>query len=196
VTPRFVALDFETADYGPDSACAISVVVVHGTTIARSVTRLIRPPRKHIVFSYLHGITWSHVARQPTFRELWPEMRPLFDGVDFVAAHNARFDKGVMHACCQEGGFDLPGIEFLCTVKLARRVWSIYPTKLPDVCRQLKIQLKHHDAESDATACAQIVVEALKTGIDPVKLLNKTPRPRRSRRLTAMDSFGGLATMS
>ncbi|HOW65568.1 MAG TPA: 3'-5' exonuclease [Candidatus Paceibacterota bacterium] len=164
--PHFIALDFETADYGQDSACALSIVAVHGTTVVQHVTRLIRPPRRNIVFSYLHGITWSQVADQPTFQELWPELSPLFDGVDFVAAHNAGFDRGVLCACCQEGGFELPGIEFLCTVKLARRVWNIRPTKLPDVCRRLSIPLKHHDAASDAMACAQIVVEAVKTGID------------------------------
>jgi DNA polymerase-3 subunit epsilon len=49
-------------------------------------------------------------------------------------------------------------------VRLARDTWGIYPTKLPDVCRKLRIPLKHHDAESDATACAKIAIAAIKDG--------------------------------
>jgi DNA polymerase-3 subunit epsilon len=45
-------------------------------------------------------------------------------------------------------------------VRLARRVWGIYPTRLSDVCRRLGIPLRHHDAASDAEACARIVIAA------------------------------------
>src|ERR1700730_17851518 len=41
---RFAALDFETADSGFDSACAVSVVLVDGLTIVKSVYALIQPP--------------------------------------------------------------------------------------------------------------------------------------------------------
>jgi DNA polymerase III subunit epsilon len=162
--PRFVALDFETADYGRDSACAVSMVVGEGIQLVSSTTHLIRPPRPEMVFSYLHGITWSQVEDKPTFGELWPELGKLLEGVDFVAAHNAGFDEGVMRACCQAAGIGMPRMRFVCTVRLARSLWKIFPTKLPDVCRQLDIPLRHHDPASDAMACARIVVEALKTG--------------------------------
>jgi DNA polymerase-3 subunit epsilon len=49
-------------------------------------------------------------------------------------------------------------------MRLARRVWSLYPTKLPDVCRHLRLKLNHHDALSDAEACARIVIAAMKNG--------------------------------
>ena len=54
----------------------------------------------------------------------------------------------------------MTGLPFLCTVKLARATWNLYPTKLPDVCRHLGLDLDHHDAASDANACARIVVAA------------------------------------
>ena len=41
---------------------------------------------------------------------------------------------------------------------MARRAWNLRPTKLPDVCRHLGITLNHHDALSDALACAKIVI--------------------------------------
>jgi DNA polymerase III epsilon subunit-like protein len=40
------------------------------------------------------------------------------------------------------------------------------PTKLPDACRQLGIQLNHHDALSDAEAWAQIVISAAQDGAE------------------------------
>jgi DNA polymerase III epsilon subunit-like protein len=46
--------------------------------------------------------------------------------------------------------------------RFTRREWSIYPTKLSDVCQQLGIALNHHEALSDAMACAQIVLAANK----------------------------------
>lgn len=49
-----------------------------------------------------------------------------------------------------------------CTVKVARDVWNIHPTKLPNVSGALGIALKrHHRASYDALACARIVQKAL-----------------------------------
>ncbi len=156
----FAAIDFETADYGPDSACAVALVRVEGSRIVARHHFFIRPPRQRFVFSYLHGITWEMVAREPTFGELWPKLKPLLEGARFLSAHNASFDRGVLECCCAAHGLEPPGIPFLCTVTLARRSWRLYPTKLPDVCNFLGIPLDHHNAASDAEACARIVIAA------------------------------------
>ncbi len=158
----FVALDFETADHGWDSACALAMVRVEGGKVTARRFRLIRPPRRHFRFSYLHGITWEDVAGQPHFGELWPQLAPLLEGAHFLAAHNAGFDRGVLEACCRRYGLQPPALPFMCTVQLARRTWGLYPTKLPHVCQYLGIPLNHHDAASDAEACARIVIAALK----------------------------------
>lgn len=162
---RFAAIDFETADYGRDSACAVAAVVVDSGKIIYKGCSLIRPPRRNFVFTYLHGITWEDVANQPNFKEFWPKLRPLFKDVDFVAAHNASFDRSVLFTCCEECGAAAPDIRFLCTMRLARRLWNLRPTKLPDVCQYLGIGLKHHDAASDALACAEIVMTTVDKGI-------------------------------
>ena len=104
----FAAIDFETADYQNYSACAVSLLRVEGLQIVSRRTRLIRPPRQHIVFTYIHGITWQHVKAAPTFGEIWPELNQLLDGVAFVAAHNAGFDRNVLQRCCQAAVPDLP----------------------------------------------------------------------------------------
>jgi hypothetical protein len=80
-----VALDFETADYSPDSACALGLVRVENHQIVQRTYSLIKPPRRRFVFTYLHGITWEDVANQPNFGELWPTYSPM-RGIDFLAA--------------------------------------------------------------------------------------------------------------
>ncbi|MEA5392228.1 3'-5' exonuclease [Cyanobium gracile UHCC 0139] len=156
----FVALDFETADQGRDSACSIALVRVEGSAIVRREHHLIRPPRRSFQFTAIHGISWPQVADAPTFAELWPQLAACLDGAQFIAAHNASFDAGVLRACCEQARLRPPAQPFVCTVQVARQAWNLRPTKLPDVCRHLGLPLRHHDALSDAEACAGIVLAA------------------------------------
>jgi DNA polymerase-3 subunit epsilon len=161
--PRvFVALDFETANTSRNSACAIGVVRVVDGVIVEKAYELIRPPERWFEFTYIHGITWSHVARAPIFDAVWAKLASLFAGCEFIAAHNASFDRSVLRACCAHYGLDEPPMHFECTMKLARDRWGIRPTKLPDVARHLGLPLKHHDAASDAEVCAKIMIAGMK----------------------------------
>jgi len=164
VMPTFAAIDFETANYSPDSACAVGLVVVKGHRIVRREHHLIRPPDRWFAFTHIHGLTWDDVQDAPTFAELWPTLQEDIADADFLAAHNAAFDRSVLDSCCRTHRLPPPSHPFVCTVKLARKVWNVYPTKLPDVCRHLKIPLVHHQADSDAEACARIVIAARKAG--------------------------------
>ena len=157
---NFVAIDFETADYYPDSACAVGLVRVDGNRIVARRHYMIRPPRRRFVFTYLHGITWEMVAQAPDFGELWPQLASLLTDAAFLTAHNASFDRNVLLTCCEAYGVQPPALPFVCTVKLARRTWNLFPTRLPDVCAHLDIPLNHHQAASDAEACAKIVLAA------------------------------------
>lgn len=156
----FVAIDFETADYGPDSACSVALVRVEDNQIVAKTHALIRPPRARFQFTYIHGIKWEHVRNEPPFGEIWPTLAEYWQGVDHFVAHNASFDKGVLQACCAAAGLAMPKLPFRCTVKLARQTWRLPSHKLNLVCQHLQIPLKHHDALSDAEACAKIVLAA------------------------------------
>jgi DNA polymerase-3 subunit epsilon len=105
------------------------------------------------------------VADKPPFRDVWPQALELLEGARFVAAHAAAFDRSVLFEGCRASGLPPPALEFQCTVTLARKAWGIRPTKLPDVCRFLRIPLQHHQADSDALACARIVIAARQQGI-------------------------------
>jgi DNA polymerase-3 subunit epsilon len=163
----FAAIDFETANYSRDSACAIGVAIVEDGEIVTLDRYLIRPPSRDFCFTYIHGLTWEDVRDAPTFSQVWAAVARKLRPVKFLAAHNASFDQGVLDACCQTWGLRQPELPFVCTVSLARAVWQIYPTTLPDVCRHLRIPLKHHEAGSDAEACARIVLNAFERGWQP-----------------------------
>ena len=162
---NFAAIDFETADNGRDSACSVAIVLVEGGQVTDQFHALIRPPRRNFLFTHIHGLTWDHCRDQPDFGGLWPLLAPFLQRAELLVAHNAPFDKGVLSACCQAHGVPALAKPFACTVQIARHAWNLHPTKLPDVCRHLKIALNHHDALSDAQACAAIALAALKAGV-------------------------------
>lgn len=163
-TPRtslsFAAIDFETANPCRNSACAVGVVRVERGRIVERFESLICPPNRWFTFTEIHGLSWDDVKRAPTFRGLWPRLRPLLEGVDFLAAHNAPFDRSVLKAACEHWHCPPPAQEFLCTLQLARRRWNLKPAKLSDVADHLGLKLTHHNALSDAEACANIVLRA------------------------------------
>jgi DNA polymerase-3 subunit epsilon len=156
----FVAIDFETADHGPDSACAVGLIRVEGERVVHREAVLIRPPRPRFLFTYIHGITWEMVESESPFGEVWPRLLPILNGAAFLAAHNAPFDRRVLGACCACAGLGVPEMPFVCTVQVARRRWGERRNDLVSVCRRLGIGLIHHDAGSDAEACALIVIAA------------------------------------
>jgi DNA polymerase-3 subunit epsilon len=162
--PTLLALDFETANHSANSACQLGLVRIEGWKIVDARSWLIQPPTQEFVFTYIHGIDWSQVAQERRWKDLWPELLPHFQGVDRLAAHNAPFDRGVLKATCAEYGLGAPPQPFVDTVQVARSIFKIYPTKLNNVCDHLGISLQHHEALSDARACAEILIQAHENG--------------------------------
>jgi DNA polymerase III subunit epsilon len=157
---KLVAIDFETANRQPNSACALGIVQIEDRTIVHEEVFLIRPPSYHFEFTKIHGIMWCDVAQAPTFQQVWTQIEDRIASADALVAHNASFDRRVLYACCDLYRIPHPTQQFFCTVALARERWNLYPTKLPDVCRYLNISLNHHQALSDARACAEIAIAA------------------------------------
>lgn len=184
----FVAIDFETATARRDSACAVGLAACCGGRVVLARTYLIRPPHPRFTFTRVHGLGWEDVEHAPDFAGLWPVLRAWIGGAAFLAAHNARFDRAVLQACCTRYRLRPPRMSFTCTVQLARTQWGIRPTNLPEVCRRLRIPLRHHhDAGADARACASVVLAAEADG---------WRRGRRRKRRTHHDSTGALALVA
>ena len=161
----FVALDFETANERRDSACSIGISVVRGNEVT-TAEFLIRPPEMRFARGNIqvHGITPMMVANAPTFAVLYPRIAPLLARGP-LWAHYAPFDQSVLNALATTYGLSLP-MGLNCTCKLAKRLLPRLPAhKLNIVCDHLGIAVKHHNAASDAEACARIVLWAREGGL-------------------------------
>lgn len=154
----FASIDFETADRESDSACAVGVVRVEDGKLVARETLLIRPPRQEFLFTHIHGLTWANVENERVFADVWPMLMPLLDGIEFLAAHNARFDRGVLAGCCKAHNLTAPVLPWQCTLEMARNKWRREKNDLASVCQRLGIALNHHEAGSDAEACARVLL--------------------------------------
>ena len=160
------AIDFETACNNYDSACAIGMVRVRNGCIADTFYSLIKPPEEMKFIPWftteIHGISREDVKDSPTFAELWADIAE-FIGNDTLLAHNATFDRQVFSKSLEYYAIKAKVPKFICTVQCSRKAWSQLPNhQLPTVSKHLGIELNHHEALSDAVACARIYLEAMK----------------------------------
>lgn len=157
IKPTFTAIDFETANFQKNSACQLGLAVVRAGRIVERKSWLIKPPTSYFTFTYIHGITYEKVKSEPTFGVLWPEIQPYIEN-QIIAAHNASFDTGVLLAALKTYQFAIPEFRVIDSLQVARKVWpKLNNHKLSTVADYLKIDLNHHEAESDAVACAEIL---------------------------------------
>jgi len=156
----WVAIDFETATREPTSACAVGVAVVRGGRVEERASWLVQPPFNEYEFwnTNVHGISAEDTALAPDFREIWFELQPLVAQGPLLA-HNAGFDMRVLRALRASFELPMPAVSYACTVTMARRAFPMLSShKLDIVCEHCGIGLVHHDAASDAVACANVAL--------------------------------------
>lgn len=159
----FTAIDFETANGFRGSPCAVGLTKVRGGRVVDEASWLMRPPANHDHFEFhntrIHGIRSEDVAGLPRFGELFPEIG-AFIGDDILAAHNAAFDLGVIRSGLEVSGLAGPAYDYVCTVVLSRRCYSLVSNSLPFAAEEAGVPLvNHHDAAEDARACAGILID-------------------------------------
>jgi DNA polymerase-3 subunit epsilon len=173
---RVLCIDFETANYNPESACAIGYALIENGILVEKGSSLIKPHENYSEFIpdfiRIHGIKPAHVRNKPEFPEIYEKIRPLFIG-STLAAHFAVFDSKVLHALIKLYSIDFPQTEFICTCKLTQSLWKqLENHKLPTVCKHIKYKLNHHDAGSDAEGCSAVLRKVLReTGATTVEEL-------------------------
>jgi DNA polymerase-3 subunit epsilon len=160
---HILAIDFETASSRRASACALGVAYLSDGDVLSVTEHLIRPRDMHFqgINISIHGIRPDDVRDSPEFPEVWdvavPKDEPLF-----LLAHNAAFDMSVLRASLEMYSMGTPIADYLCTVTLARALWpGLQNHKLSTVSAHLGISLNHHQAGSDAEACARIALAAM-----------------------------------
>ena len=162
----FTAIDFETANSHPSSACSVGLVRVRDGVVVDREYWLIRPPEAHAEFLpfnvKIHNITADMVADSARWEGQLDRLRE-FIGTDIAVAHNAAFDMGVIRAACAETITPTPRLKYLCSVLVSRKTYEIPSHRLPLAAEAAGYgEFAHHDALADAEACAAIIVDAAK----------------------------------
>lgn len=158
----FVAIDFETANSSPASPCAVGLVRVSKGEIQQGLSMLFRPPLGYGHFAdgniAVHGIRPEDLEDAPTWLEALPELLLFTEGLPLIA-HNASFDMGVLKEASRVVDFDLPSLSYACSLKMARKTYSLESYRLNAVAYAIgHEEFQHHDALADADACARIVL--------------------------------------
>ena len=154
----FTAIDFETAT--AYHTCSVGIVTVEEGIIVDEFVTLIQPPNNfYNPFNIqVHGIYPRDTANAKTFVEVFPEIEKRLKN-RVVVAHNESFDRNVLSKTMALHGLNYEdlniGSRWECTVKIYKAK-GFKPAKLSDCCRIMNIALEHHEALSDARACAKL----------------------------------------
>ena len=147
----FTAIDLETAHSKRWSICQIGIVKVDNGEISTEFHKLIQPPDN--VYNMrnvaIHGISPDDTEDAPTFNQAWPEIKPYIEGQAVVAHNGHAFDFSALKQTLEYYNIPVPDYEKHCT-------YRIYKEKLDALCDYYDIPLDHHDALSDARACANL----------------------------------------
>ncbi|MCG9791242.1 3'-5' exonuclease [Flavobacterium algicola] len=154
----FTAIDFETATaFHP---CSVGIITVENGLIIDEFVTLIKPPNNlYNPFTIkVHGIYPRDTVNAKSFLQVYPEIKKRLQN-RIVVAHNESFDRNVLSKSMALYGLNYDelniGDRWECTVKIYKSK-GFKPTKLSDCCRVMKIALNHHEALSDARACANL----------------------------------------
>ena len=98
---RYFALDFETGNASPLSACALGVSIFEDGRLVGEHVSLLKPPACAGKFHWgnvrVNHIKENMVQDAPSFASFWRELAPLAEG-SVLVAHNAMFDTGAPDA--------------------------------------------------------------------------------------------------
>ena len=146
----FTAIDFETAQGKRWSICQVGLVRVENGIITETINKLVQPPDNYYFYKNIeiHGITPYETQNAPNFSKVWNAIKPFIED-QTVVAHNGAFDFSCLSQTLNYYGLPHPDYRQHCT-------YRIYGEDLATLCRKHQIKLNHHDALSDAKACAEL----------------------------------------
>ena len=164
----YVVFDVETPNKRNNRMSAIGISVIEENRIVDSFYSLVNPETHFDTFNVqLTGISEQDVLHKANFKELWPILKSYFER-GILVAHNAKFDMSVLASCLKAYEIEWKKeAEYVCTLDIAYRAFrNIENRKLNTICNYLNIDLDHHNAESDALACAKIMLYYMQKGFN------------------------------
>lgn len=164
---RYIVFDVETPNRANNRMSAIGITVIDDGRIADSFFSFVDPETHFDYFNTrLTGISAETVKDAPNFAELWEKIVPLMNS-GILVAHNASFDMGVLKKClCDYGIVWKNTAKYLCTVQAGRKILPGMSHGLDAMCCHYGISLDHHKADSDSSACAEILLRYMESGAD------------------------------
>ena len=171
---RFVVFDVETPNRLNDRISAIGITVVEDGEIVDENCYLVDPETWFDSFNIrLTGIDEDAVRGEMNFPQLWEQIEPVMNS-GILVAHNAPFDLSVLRRCLSDYGiFWKDKADYLCTVQMSRRMHPGMKHNLNVMCDYYGIELDHHNAGSDANACARILLRMIGEGAQTSQFLQK-----------------------
>lgn len=153
----FTAIDFETAQGKRWSICQVGLVRVENNIITDELSILVQPPGNYYwdTFIDIHGITPEVTQNAPTFEYSWHKIQPYIVNQNVVAHNGFRFDFQCLVLTLEFYKLSVPEFTGHCT-------YQIFNNNLASLCEENCIALNHHDALSDARACAELFLKHLK----------------------------------
>ncbi|MFI5236663.1 MAG: exonuclease domain-containing protein [Ignavibacteriales bacterium] len=163
---EFSVLDVETTGLSArnNRVIEIGIVKVKNLKVVDKYTTLINPECDIPYFiTQFTGISNRDVAHSPNFSDTAEKIEE-FIGNSIISGHNLSFDEGFLRYEFIRNGFEPLSNLNVCTLKLARKVFSTLKSKsLASVTSHLGIKNRDsHRALSDAEATAQILIKFIK----------------------------------
>lgn len=152
-TNAIVGMDFEYLITGrQDTPCQVGLVLIVEDVIVLRYSSLIYVPESiEGTLSYGNGITREMVKNAPSFADVIKVMESICEGATIVA-HNKSTEMSVIKKACE-----LYQIESWLTTAIMEDTCKLMGGKgLQECCELHNIELKHHDALSDAEASARL----------------------------------------
>lgn len=159
----FITLDFETANHDANSACALGIVCVRGLSVVDSEYYLIKPPTDNfeIYNTNIHGITYDDVKNCNDFTYLYDDLIGYILNSRYVISHNASFDMNVLGGCVDFYALDQPEFIYLDSIDVTAPMRDC-KNSLAACADFFDVKVEeHHNALSDAMACAEIVTKSI-----------------------------------
>lgn len=162
----FAAIDFELANGIRNSVCSVGIVVVENCEIIDKYYSLVKPPQNkyHWGNSRVTKIYAKDTIDAPNFKDIYPEVQKRLQGRKMVA-HNEGFDRDVLKTVMKYHNLNYKSLQlpdkWEDTVEIFHALGA-KSAKLNRLSESFDIEIKHHNALSDAQATALLYLISLK----------------------------------
>ena len=159
----FIAVDVETANPNLASVCQVGIVVFQNGKVKNSWQSLVNPQDYFDELNVsIHGIDERAVKHAPTFPKIFQTVKQYLMG-SVIASHTF-FDRVAIARVLEKYDLEKFDCVWLDTAKVVRRAWPEFSKSgygLKNVAKKLGIEFIHHNAEEDARAAGEILVNAI-----------------------------------